>query len=226
MRHLKLQQPERPRIRVRDLAREVGMRDVELLSWLRTNGEWTKSVLSFLEDPVAAKVRRHFRQDQDVERAPVDDSARPNSPRSPGLTPPRVRPARENNPFLGQLGASGPTRQVPRPAEPSRPLEAWSVQDPVSDYSAAGSPPASETMAPFEWAVRGVEEHKQAWLAHGLGPNDARLAAACQNAGLAPTDLALSVSGWTVLDRITHGEPPREVARLLARQREQQRDSG
>lgn len=44
MRHLKLLQPERPRIRVRALAREVGLPDAELLTWLRTKGEWTKSV--------------------------------------------------------------------------------------------------------------------------------------------------------------------------------------
>ena len=44
---------------------------------------------------------------------------------------------------------------------------------------AAGAFRASEAMAPFEWAIRGVEEEKQEWLDHGLAQRDARIAQAC-----------------------------------------------
>jgi hypothetical protein len=226
VRHIKLQQPDRARIRVRDLAREVGVPDVDLLAWLRTNGEWTKSALSFLEEPVADRICQHFDPDGSS-RAQVHagEEVPSNSPPSPGLTAPTPRAARVNNPYLGQPRTSHPAR-ARRDAPSRQTLHVSSAQDSVPDYSAAGSPPASEAMAPFEWAVRGVDNEKEDWLAHGLGPRDARLAAACRDAGLAPSDLKLALSGWTVLDRITRGEGPMHVARLLARQQEQDRHNG
>ena len=85
---------------------------------------------------------------------------------------------------------------------------------------------ADTSLAPMEWELRGVGESKHEWLDHGLGPRDARLAASCRNAGLLPSDLGLTVAGATVLDRITRGEPPREVARLVNQQRQGDRRTG
>lgn len=233
MRNLKLQQPPRPRVRVRDLARELDVADTELLAWLREHGEWVPHVLSFIEEPVAVQARTAFGQDAStgVTPAPAIPATGTDPPaaqprRNAGLKPPTSAPARDNNPFLGELQKFRP--RLARPSPSSRGSEPVArVGSPgLPDYSAAGAFRASEAMAPFEWAVRGVEDHKQEWLDHGLGPRDARLARACQDAGLRPEDLGVDVSGWTVLDRITRGEAPRQVARLLARQRDTARDSG
>lgn len=230
MRHLKLQQPPRPRVRVRELARALDILDTDLLTWLREHGEWVPHVQSFVEEPVAERARAAFRPATDAEAAATGGRRATADPPAPkplrGLTPPTPHPVRENNPFLGDLNRFRP-RATPSRGTAKR-------QDPLSssgsptlpDYSAAGAFRASEAMAPFEWAIRGVEDQKQEWLNHGLGPRDARVAQACQDARLHPADLSVSVSGWTVLDRITRGEAPRQVARLLARQREQDRDSG
>lgn len=225
MRHLKLQPPRRPRVRVRDLARELEVADTELLAWLREDGEWVPHVLSYIEEPVAAKARAALRPDLPTIEQPAQSAPGSSDPAPlTGLSPPTAAPTRENNPFLGQV-----QRFQPRPhrfgRSPAEPV-GRSGEDPLPDYSAAGAFRASEVMAPFEWGVRGVEDRRQDWLEHGLGPRDARIAQACQEVGLQPADLPVDVAGWTVLDRITRGEPPREVARLLQRQRDQARDSG
>lgn len=227
MRQLKLQQPPRPRIRVRDLAREVGADDNDVLVWLRANGEWVKSVLSFVEQPVAQRVRLHFAPDNEQQRSSSPEEQADPPVRAPlqGLQPPTAPPARENNPFLGQLKAFS-RREAPRPPRNTSPETVWHAEHETPDYSAAGSFLASPAMAPFEWALRGVDDTKQAWLDHGLTDRDARIAEACLAAGLQPNDLAVAVSGWTVLDRITRGEAPKEVARLLDRQRQAERDLG
>jgi hypothetical protein len=225
VRHLKLQPPPRPRVRVRDLARELELADTELLTWLREHGEWVPHVLSYLEEPVAAKARAALRPDLAATAKPTQITPATSDPAPlKGLSPPTTPPTRENNPYLGQLQRFGPRPGRPRTLRAE--LVGDSGADPLPDYSAAGSFRASEAMAPFEWAVRGVEDQRQDWLEHGLGPRDARIAEACQEAGLQPADLPVDVAGWTVLDRITRGEPPREVARLLRRQRDESRDSG
>lgn len=227
MRHLKLQKPPRPRVRVRELARELEIPETELLAWLREHGEWVLHVQSFVEEPVAAKARSAFRPNDSTPSAPAAPAeASPNRPQPlAGLTPPTVPLARDNNPFVGLQTFRPRTARLEGTSRGSEPVVTVGGPD-LPDYSAAGSFRASEAMAPFEWAVRGVEELRQDWLDHGLGLRDARIAQACQEAGLRPSDLSADVSGWTVLDRITRGEAPAQVARLLARQRNQSRNSG
>lgn len=124
MRQLKLQPPVRPRIRVRDLAPELGTPDVAILAWLRANGEWVKSVLSFLEQPVAEKVRAHYLPDrQDDGALPLAPDTRPAVPLQ-GLQAPIAPPARENNPFLGQLRAFS-RRETPGRLRSTSPEQIW-----------------------------------------------------------------------------------------------------
>ena len=145
--------------------------------------------------------------------------------------PKRTRPAADDD---RRSLAAGPAlqikafsrREVARPRGRTSPDTVWHAEHETPDYSAAGSFVASPAMAPFEWALRGVDETKQAWLDHGLTDRDARIAEACLAAGLQPSDLTVAVSGWTVLERITRGEAPKEVARLLDRHRQAERGIG
>lgn len=53
------------------------------------------------------------------------------------------------------------------------------------------------------------------WIAAGLSPNRAKVAAALRNVDLTPSDLGVNVNGWTVLQRVLRGEGAEGVARLL-----------
>lgn len=53
------------------------------------------------------------------------------------------------------------------------------------------------------------------WLAHGLTPHDARLAATCRDAGLTPASLHQRIDGRTVHDLLRDGQHVAAVAARL-----------
>lgn len=213
---VKLQQPERPRTRVRDLARDIGVHHSQVLEFLRSSGEFVRSELSFLEAPSVRRVREHFGvPDVDDRAGNARRSAETPPPTAArGLGAPATRSRRENNPFIGSLSifTSTPAMSLAPPNTPPPQASAG------ADYSAAGAFEPAETWRDLEWAIRGLSEvERDGWLAHGLEPRHARVAAACKAADMLPADLTRDVYGWTVLYRVTHGEDPSEVRRLMDR---------
>jgi hypothetical protein len=82
-------------------------------------------------------------------------------------------------------------------------------------------------MKHLEWSIRGISEtERDVWLAHGLSEHHARVAAECVAAGLTPTDLPRDVSGFSVLHRVTRGEPAAQVFRLLSLARPEGGEAG
>lgn len=57
------------------------------------------------------------------------------------------------------------------------------------------------------------------WMDAGLAKRDSALAARCRDAGLTPADLSANIHGYSVLYRITHGEPVEAVAARLGQVR-------
>lgn len=193
-----------------------------VLEFVRSTGEYVKSHLSYLERPMIEKVRRHFPVSEPQPK-PEEAAAAAQDQRPAGLTPPPPREFTENNPYKGVLAVF--TKRPPLSPWPS----SWRRQaanyrsatprDDPGDYSPAGAYEASESMKDHEWRIRGVSDaERDVWLAHGLASQQARIAAGCQEAGIRPADLTKDVNGFTVFHRITHGEPPDQVARLMARQ--------
>lgn len=223
---IKLQQPDRDRARVRDLAAELGVPYQDVLAFVRSTGEYVQSRHSQLEVPTIRAVREHFGSDTAMasETAPTLGEAETGAPpaNSDGLTAPKRRSRRENNPFTGVLRNFTPKAEVDMKtswtsARPTRHESRTTVDEP-GDYSAAGAVEPSESMKHLEWKVRGIDDlQRDVWLAHGLSGRHARIAAECRDAGLTPADLGKDVAGFTVLHRVTHGEPPLEVCRLLVR---------
>lgn len=219
---IRLQQPDRDRVRVRDLARELNVHHRVVLAFLRSIGEYVSSELSLVEAPVARTVRKHFPappRATSVPATPTEEAITAPGSSTDGLSAPTKRAHRENNPFTGVL-----TEFTPRHAEDGRrppPTGGYTTHTPRNDpgdYSAAGAVEPSETMKYLEWKVRGIGDvERDVWLAHGLSERHAHIAADCIEAGLGPADLARIVAGYSVLHRVTHGEPANGVARLLMR---------
>lgn len=226
-RHIKLQPVARPRVRVRDLAHEVAARPNDVLEFLRAVGEFVRSELSFVEEPVARSVRSHFGSPETEAispRAVSQAATRGPETREGGLTAPARRRRSENNPFKGELSTFtrpstpyGPGDAAPPAGEADAiSYQTSTARTDTGDYSAAGTYEPSETMKHLEWSLRGMSDtERDVWLAHGLSERHARVAAECTSAGLMPPDLARDVNGYSVLYRVIRGEPAHQVARLL-----------
>ncbi len=215
----RLRQPARERIRVRDLAIELDVHWSEVLRHLSDCGEYVRSELSFVEAPVADDVRTQLGSPDRPQGRAVRVPARRAAVPEFHLEPPVRTGQVENNPFKGVLSAFPfPSGSEPTHASPD-PLVAYQSETPrhdPGDYSAAGAFEASDAFRHLEWAARGIaEDEREVWLAAGLSERHGRVAARCHEAGLRPHDLARDVSGFTVLHRVTRGEDPVQVARLL-----------
>jgi hypothetical protein len=87
------------KVRVSQIAKELGITAKEAVEWLNTNGEYTKSAASTIEEPAVRKLRQHF---------PGSAGAQPRR-----ATPLAARP--RNNPFmdLGMPDEREAGRQIP-----------------------------------------------------------------------------------------------------------------
>jgi hypothetical protein len=216
---IRLARPPRDRKRVRDLARDLSVDSAEVLEYLRSTGEYVRSHLSYVEVPVISAVRERFAPAAPrIAPSPTEVELAPIASQAAGLGVPRRRRARENNPYKGVLRRfteDDPVDVSPLGWHPAAHQSATPVDGP-GDYTAAGAVEPSETMRHLEWAVRGLSEvERDVWLAHGLMERHASVAADCRDAGFQPADLARNVAGFSVVYRVTHGEPAAGVARLL-----------
>ena len=218
---IRLVQPPRDRQQVRDLARDLRVRPSEVLEYLRSTGEHVPSQFNYVEGPVLRAVCERFAPAAPLSvPSPTEVEPAPIARRTAELSAPRTRRASDNNPYKGVLRRFTEERPAAVSSPWGRPAAHQSATpvDGPGDYTAAGAVEPSETMRHLEWAVRGLSDvERDVWLAHGLMERHASVAEACRDAGFQPADLARSVAGFSVLYRVTHGEPAAEVARLLRR---------
>ena len=136
------------KVRVYELAKELGLESKSLVAWLKDNGEFVRSASSTVEAPVERKIRGHFpavatpveekpKPAKRAAAAPPEADATPGtieldstislpeapSPMLPPRPPPPVglppRPAGGNNPFTTSPGL--PPRPAARPGVPGMP---------------------------------------------------------------------------------------------------------
>lgn len=231
---IKLQRRDTTRIRIRDLARELCVSPSAVLACVQRLGEHVSSIASNVEAPVANQVRRELAAPPSLVGNAHDTASEvpPELP-APGesqLGAPRRRPRRDNHPLMDVSATTTEVSTTPRPHDglkhEGRSIIYYTDSAPATpDYSAAGVHEASEAFRHHEWRVRGIDDtEREVWIAHGLSPSQASTAAECVRAGIRPQDLSTLVVGFSILFRVTHGEPPAEVARL--RTKRQQTETG
>lgn len=106
MRHIKLEEPPRTRLRVHHIAKEIGVSSQVVLEVLEEIGEYVKSSQSLVEAPIIRRVHERFgvtyaspaRAAESFE-APTSSSG-PHNPE--GLAAPPRRPKRDNHPLMGR----------------------------------------------------------------------------------------------------------------------------
>jgi hypothetical protein len=222
MRYLKLQKPPRERVRVRDLAKEVGLTSQDLVALLAKLGEHVKSPASMLESPVIRRIYGVLGVEPVVEMPPPA-STEASRPQPSGLAPPTKKSGRENNPLMPVAARvrdkADPER--PRPASPAptisppRPIT-WHSDSDEEAWARGAEPDASHAFEYEEWKLHGfTPTERDIWIAAGLRFGQAKRAFELRGAGLAPCDLQEQLHGWTVAERLRRGEGVAAVTRLL-----------
>lgn len=226
MRHIKLEEPPRTRLRVHHIAKEIGVSSQEVLEVLEEIGEYVKSSQSLVEAPIIRRVHERFgvtyaspvRSAETVE-APTSSSS-PHNPR--GLAAPPRRPKRDNHPLMGEIS---PRREREAyvdssPATTTPPTTSWTNRRDDQQWGDLAGGDASSTFEFEEWKLRGFSDiERDVWIAAGLRAGQARWAQELRDGGLSPTDLDVDLYGWTVVVRLQHGEGAKAVARMLSQMR-------
>jgi hypothetical protein len=87
---------------------------------------------------------------------------------------------------------------------------------------------SSESRRPLDdWTNNLISvEDKRQWINAGLGPNDARIAMQCLQAGISPDDLMLRVDGVRAAERLRGGESVASVRIRVQETKRRQADAG
>lgn len=230
------------KVRVHELARELGISSRHLLSELKEMGEFVKSASSTLEPAVVRRLRLAFGESEPSERvAPeqdgpsTEDLARAEAevraflerPPSSGdsteeaveeqvrrdWAPPFRAPTVAARQALPSRPSWPPRRSTQRPTlRPSSPLERLALSLAHDNVYLA----EAHAEALVVWVHRGFDlKEVTAWLRADLSIDQSRLAERCRRAGLAPADMARNAGGTGVLARLRRGESPASVAKRL-----------
>jgi hypothetical protein len=231
MRYLKLQPSPRKRLRVRDLAKQVGISSGALMRLLSELKEYVPSAASYVEIPVVRKIYGALGLDYE-ESDEVQPQVQVVQPPTAGLSPPRKRPKRNNNPLMpeperprDQVDPERRSSRHNRAAEPK--TREWHSRSADEEWAANTASDASHAFEFEEWKLRGFTEiERDVWIDAGLRMGQAKLAAELHAAGLTPSELQADLAGWNVLDRLRRGEGATAVARLFRTAQGASEDAG
>lgn len=226
----KIQQRPRRKFAVHQIARALGLSVGEAMDAVASIGEYVRSPQQRLEEPVARRLVEQLGRDWPFAEPEAQDAQATQelpAPQLRGLTPPALRPKRNNHPLMTPEPRSrdrrysdartlGPQRRASPKVQPFSTLT-----DPVATAFADASHDASPAFADAAWAYHGFNEvERDHWVSMGLRTGQARTAKTLRDAGLDAADLKRDLNGTTVLWRIQHGEGVEAVLRLLDRANE------
>ena len=221
MRHIKLHEPPRARLRVRDIAKEIDVSAREVLAVLNDINEYVKNSASFVEAPIIRRVHEIFGVTDGPPPSPgwPDRLPTPHSPT--GLTPPPKRRKRDNHPLMGEISPRRDGNAHPDSGSTeSASTASWAGRKADQQWAELAGGDASHSFEFEGWKLYGFSEvERDVWIAAGLRPGQARHAAELRDAGLSSTDLSIDLNGWTVADRLQRGEGAVAVARTLTHMR-------
>ncbi|WP_414673107.1 translation initiation factor IF-2 N-terminal domain-containing protein [Kribbella sp.] len=201
------------KIRVYELAKELGVTSKVVLTRLNDLGEFVRSASSLVEatavrrlaESIESNPPRRQRPAGRQRDTPFADNRRPRSAVAPLSDDERLR--REAAAMFGVLPQD---IKLPRPTAPRR----------------SGPRPSPRGPQPDSWSRNFIDtDEKRTWIAAGLGPDDGDQARRCAEAGLSTEDLLLRVEGRRVIDRIRGGESIPSVAALVADERRRRGDT-
>ena len=219
MRYTRLQESPRARMRVRDIAKQLGVPPAEVLQMLEDMGEYVKSHASYIETPVIRKLHERLGVTYSAATRPThSDSVTGREAPTEGLPPPPRRTKRDNHPLTGEVSP----RRVLDPSLDSSPARSapgttsWSARTVEQRWADLAGGDASHALEFEEWKLRGFSDvERDVWMASGLRTGQARWAAELRDGGLSPTDLEVDLHGWKVVDRLQRGEGAKAIARML-----------
>ena len=120
------------KVRVYELAKELGVESKELLAHLKEQGEFVRSASSTIEPPVVRKIRENPPAAAKDAGGKADDAPSGKPAAKPGAKPGAPRPAAP--------GAKPGPKETAQPSTPA----------PAAETSAPAAPPAAERTAPAE----------------------------------------------------------------------------
>lgn len=131
------------KLRVHELAKQLGITSKELLGTLKEQGEFVKTASSTIEPPVVKKMRAHYEAqgigkdnaEASTNAAPVKSAAKPGAPKPGAPKPAAPKPA------AAKPAAAKPTPAKPAAAKPAAPK-------PASPKPATPKPEAAKPAAP------------------------------------------------------------------------------
>jgi hypothetical protein len=172
------------KVRVHELARELGVTSKDILGRLNELGEYVKSASSVIEAPLVRKFRSTM-----------------------GSAAPKGSGAADLTSVAEALGVDLPARQ--RRGRSRRAPGVGNNPRPV--ISRRGQ--IDERAAVLRWAKRWIDEAQmREWRKAGLGVFDDAVAERCIEAGISPEELGIRIDGQTVASRLRGGEPVSAVA--------------
>ncbi|WP_380168641.1 translation initiation factor IF-2 [Jannaschia sp. R86511] len=149
------------KVRVHELAKELGLTSKNLLSWLQDNGEYVRAASSTIEAPVVRKVRENFESaaPAPAAKAPAKPAApKPPAAETPVASPAAPTPAAPEAPKAAPAAPEAPaTPATPAPAAPARsggprpgprPPAPAAPEAPAPQVPAAKAPEAPAPQAP------------------------------------------------------------------------------
>ena len=132
------------KLRVHELAKQLGITSKELLGTLKEQGEFVKTASSTIEPPVVKKMRAHYEAQgigKDNTEAPTNAApAKPGAPK-PGAPKPAAPKPAAAKPAAAKPAAAKPTPAKPAAAKPAAPK-------PASPKPATPKPEAAKPAAP------------------------------------------------------------------------------
>ena len=142
------------KLRVHELAKQLGVTSKELLATLKDQGEFVKTASSTIEPPVIKKMRAYYGAQDEPKAAPANPEASAAKPApKPGAgapmpgkpTAPKAAPAKPGAaaPKPGNAAAPKPGAGAPKPGKPTAPEAA-----PAKPGAAAPKPGAPKPAAP------------------------------------------------------------------------------
>lgn len=150
------------KLRVHELAKQLGITSKELLGTLKEQGEFVKTASSTIEPPVVKKMRAHYEAqgigkdtaESPTKAAPAKAAAKPGAPK-PGAPKPAAPKPAAAKPSATKPAATKPAAGKPTPEKasaakpaPAKPTPATAAPKPAAPKPGAPKPGAPKSEAP------------------------------------------------------------------------------
>ncbi|MDY5785196.1 translation initiation factor IF-2 [Corynebacterium sp.] len=141
------------KLRVHELAKQLGVTSKELLATLKEQGEFVKTASSTIEPPVVKKMKAFYGEDSgDAVGDSKDAAAAPSGAPKPGAARPAAKPKAAAKPGAPKPGADKPAPAAPTPAQAAPAGNANKAADKAADKPVAspkpGAPKPNKPAAP------------------------------------------------------------------------------